>query len=59
MPDKLTPPVHYRRDDDDFQKPAKRKRTRADKKRISRAQRTGSAQSEATVLRPKKSFGKL
>ncbi len=59
MPDKLTPPVHYRRDGDS-EKPAKRKRTRSDKKRISRAQLTaGTAQSEAIVLRPKNSFGKL
>lgn len=58
MPDKLTPPVHYR-NNGDSQLPEKNKRTSAQRKRIKRTQQTGSAQGEATVLRPQRGFKKL
>lgn len=58
MPDKLTPPVHYR-NNGDSQLPEKNKRTSAQRKRIKRTQQTGSAQGEATVLRPQRGFKRL
>lgn len=58
MPDKLTPPVRYR-NNGDSQLPEKNKRTSAQRKRIKRTQQTGSAQGEATVLRPQRGFKKL
>ena len=58
MPDKLTPPVRYR-NNGDSQLPEKNKRTSAQRKRIKRTQQTGSAQGEATVLRPQRGFKRL